>query len=362
MMQALVSNRGIFTRLINVAANTSVGGAGAHVQSDVPIPTIKSNEILIKVKAVALNPTDFKHVDMISPSHSIIGCDYAGVVDKVGDAAKTRWKVGDRVAGTVHGGLYPDKGAFAEYLKADADLAWKVPDNITDTDATTYGVSAVTAMLNLNVRHGLPFIDEHTSSPIDEAIFIYSGSTSAGLFHIQLAKAAGYSVVTTASPHSFDLVKKYGADAVYDYKSSTVAEDIVKDYPNISKAVDCFSEGKSTTVCAEVIKRKGGKVVVLLSNGQSKLSNVTYELVMAYTALGQPFQWLPPVGPKFKAQPADREALVRFYEVLPRVTHILKPIPTVELKGGINGVLEGLNRLRTGQVSGGKLVVRFDST
>lgn len=360
-MKALVSNRSIITRLINAATNKAVAGDGGRVQDDVPIPTITSNEILVKVKAVALNPTDFKHLDVISPPRSIIGCDYAGVVDRVGDAAGGRWKVGDRVAGAVHGGIYPDKGAFSEYLKVDADLAWKVPDNVSDTDATTYGVSAVTAMLNLNVRHGLPFVDGNTPALRNETIFIYAGSTSAGLFHIQLAKAAGYSVITTASPHSFNLVKQYGADGVYDYKSSTVAEDIVRDYPNISKAVDCFSEGKSTSLCAEVIKRKGGKVVTLLPNGKPKLFNVTYDLVMAYTAFGHPFQWLPPIGPKFGAQPADREALVRFYEDLPRLTHILKPIPTIELRAGFDGILEGLNNLRAGTVSGGKQVVRLDS-
>ncbi|KAH7139906.1 chaperonin 10-like protein [Dactylonectria estremocensis] len=358
-MKALVSNRSIVTRLFNAATNKSIAGTGGRVQDDIPIPAITSNEILVKVKAVALNPTDFKHLDIISPPHSIIGCDFAGVVHRVGDAAKTRWKVGDRVAGAVHGGLFPDKGAFAEYLKVDHELAWKVPDHITDTDATTYGVSAVTAMLSLNVRHGLPFVDGSTPIQRDEAIFIYAGSTSAGLSNIQLAKAAGYSVVTTASPHSFDLVKKYGADAVYDYKSSTVVEEIIKDYPDISKAVDCFSEGKSTSVCAEVIKNKGGKVVILLPNGKSNFPNVTYDLVMAYTVFGHPFQWLPPIGPKFEARPADHDALIHYYEVLPRVTHVLKPIPTIELKAGFDGILEGLDQLRAGKVSGGKQVVRF---
>ncbi|KAH7201487.1 chaperonin 10-like protein [Fusarium oxysporum] len=359
-MKALVSNRSIVTRLINATRAKAIGGQGGRVQDDVPIPTISSNEILVKVKAVALNPTDFKHLDIISPTNSIIGCDYAGVVHQVGDSVRDRWKVGDRVAGAVHGGLYPDKGAFAEYLKIDADLAWKVPDDISDTDATTYGVSAVTAMLVLNVHHGIPFVDTKPATPKNEAIFIYAGATSAGLYHIQLAKAAGYTVVTTASPRSFQLVKKYGADAVFDYNSPSVAEDIIKEYPNITKAVDCFSEGKSTSICAAVLKPSGGKVVTLLPNGKSSTPGVTYDLVMSYTAMGHAFQWLPPIGPKFEARPQDRAALVRFYESLPRITHLLKPIPTIELKNGFDGVLEGLDKLRAGQVAGGKQVVRFN--
>ncbi|KAJ5205544.1 Polyketide synthase enoylreductase [Penicillium cf. griseofulvum] len=356
-MKALTSNRRLATRLVNLATGKSVGGQGGQVK-DVPIPTISANEILVKVKAVALNPTDFKHLDVISPPHSIIGCDYAGVVHQIGSAVKG-WTPGDRVAGAVHGGLFPDKGAFAEYLKVDSDLAWKIPDGISDTDATTYGVSAVTAMLTLNVRHGLPFVQGDAPAPRDEEIFIYAGATSAGLFHIQIAKAAGYRVVTTASPRSFDLVKEYGATAVFDYRSATVAADIVKEYPKISKAVDCFSEGKSTSVCAEVLRNTGGTVMMLLPNGKSSVPGMKYELVMAYTLFGHPFQWLPPIGPKFEAKPADREALVRFYTTLPTITHIIKPIPTVKQKEGFEGILDGLNKLRAGTVAGGKLVVEF---
>ncbi|KAJ6149624.1 hypothetical protein N7471_000823 [Penicillium samsonianum] len=358
-MKALISNRRIATRFVNLVCGKSVGGQGGQVKEDVPIPTISPDEILVKVKAVALNPTDFKHLDAISPPHSIIGCDYAGVVQQVGSAVRSGWAPGDRVAGAVHGGLFPEKGAFAEYLKVDSDLAWKIPDEISDTDATTYGVSAVTAMLTLNVRHGLPFVQGDEAALRDEAIFIYAGATSAGLFHIQIAKAAGYRVVTTASPRSFDLVKAYGATAVFDYRSATVAADVVKAYPKISKAVDCFSEGKSTSVCAEVLKNTGGTVVTLLPNGKSSVSGVAYEMVMAYTMFGHPFQWLPPIGPKFEAKPADRKALVRFYKDLPKITHILKPIPTIKQKDGFEGILDGLNKLRAGAVAGGKLVVDF---
>lgn len=361
-MKALVSKRSIFTRIINIGSGKSVGGQGGYVKDDVPVPKISPHEILVKVRAVALNPTDFKHLDAISPPHSIIGCDYAGVVHEVGSAVKGKWSIGDRVAGAVHGGLFPDKGSFAEYLKTDADLAWKVPDGVSDTDAPTYGVSAVTAVLVLNGRLGLPFPSTTPASPKSEAVFIYAGATSAGLYHIEIAKAAGYTVVTTASPRSFDLVKRYGADAVFDYKSPTVAADIIKEYPGLTKAVDCFSEGNSTSICAEVLKPSGGKVITLLPNGKSSTPGVSYDLIMAYTGFGHAFQWLPPVGPKFEAIPEDRATLVRFYEALPQLINILKPIPTIQLKDGFDGILEGLNKLRKGEVTGGKQVVMLSRT
>lgn len=59
------------------------------------------------------------------------------------------WNVGDRVAGAVHRGLYPDPGAFAEYLRIDSDLAWKVLEGIDAATTSTYGISTVTASPHL---------------------------------------------------------------------------------------------------------------------------------------------------------------------------------------------------------------------
>lgn len=359
-MKAIVANRHLITRIANAARGKTYGGQGGSVQ-EVPIPSITESEILVKVNAVALNPTDHKHLDVISPPGSIIGCDYAGTVHKVGGpAAAQRWKVGDRVAGAVHGGLYPDRGAFAEYLKIDADLAWRVPDPVSDADAATYGVSAVTAMLALNARLGLPWLEPgKTNAPSGKTILIYAGSTSSGLLQIQVAKAAGYKVVTTASPHSYDLVMSYGADATFNYRSPTVAAEIAKAHPDITLAVDCFSEGKSSEVCAEVIGKKGGKVVQLLPNGKSKVQGVEFVPILAYTLFGRPFQWLPPIGPKFEAIPDDRKALARFYGSLPQLLGDIRPPPVTLRDGGFEAVLEGLSQLREGKVSGGKLVVKL---
>lgn len=362
-MKALITNRHLISRVVNLAFGKSLSNNGAEFK-DVPVPTILDDEILVKVKAVALNPTDFKHIDAISPPDSIVGCDYAGEVTKVGRNAASVWKVGDRVAGAVHGGLYPDRGAFAEYLKTDSDLCWRIPAEIEDTAAATYGISAVTAMHALNARLGLPWADEQQNitrrdSKERPVIFIYAGSTSAGLFTIQLARAAGYTVVTTASPHSFDLVEKYGADAVFNYREPSVVEKILEKYPNISSAVDCISEGVSTDICGRVIRNNGGKIITLLPGAKSKYAGVEHELIMSYTLFGRAFQWLPPVGPKFPVIPDDRKALARFYKSLPELTKTIKP-PPVTLEGiGFDAILTGLDKLRAGKVSGAKLVVKL---
>lgn len=358
-MKALVGNRSIFARISNyVCSNPS--GDGVKVAT-VPVPEIKDNEILVRVRCVALNPTDFKHIDILSPRGAIIGCDYSGIVAKIGSKAPGIWAVGDRVAGWTHGGLYTDRGSFAEYLKIPGDLAWKVPSPVSDKEATTFGVSAVTAMLALNVRLGVPWVDiGPVKGRSDTPILIYSGSTSAGLYAIQLAKLAGLKVVTTASPHSHGLVKEYGADDVFDYRSPTAVEDIIRAYPNIERAMDCFSEGGSTELCVKVVRKSRGLVVTLLDLGKTDIDGVKIDFLLGYTVFNEEFQWLSPFGPKFARIPSDNEALRRFYSALPGISKQLKPPPLRKIDGGLENLSTGLDVLRQGKVSGTKMVACLD--
>ncbi|KAJ5939505.1 hypothetical protein N7466_002639 [Penicillium verhagenii] len=357
-MKALVGNRSIITRMSNYACGSSYGD-GVKIAT-VPVPKIAEDEILVQVRSVALNPTDFKHVDILAPRGAIIGCDYAGTVAKVGAKMTESWAVGDRVAGSTHGGLYTDRGSFAEYFKIPGHLAWKVPSSLSDEEAATFGVSAVTAMLALNTRLGVPWADGGEDKGRSRTpILIYSGATSAGLYAIQLAKLAGLKVVATASPKSHDLVKEYGADDVFDYRSPTAVEEIIRAYPTIDRAMDCFSEGESTAFCADVVRKNRGWVVTLLDSGRTDWDGVKIDFLLAYTAFGAEFQWLAPFGPKFGKVPADMEALRRFYASLQGISKILRPPPLQTVHGGLEGLCSGLDLLRQRKVSGTKLVARL---
>ncbi|PMD34437.1 putative ToxD-like zinc binding oxidoreductase [Hyaloscypha variabilis F] len=364
-MDALVANRRVLSRAIHVALGKSIG-QGVAVKH-IPVPQISDHQILVKVHSVALNPIDFMSIDFLGSRDSVLGCDYAGKVIEVGKNAPGSWKVGDRVAGFVHGGHYDDSGSFAEYLKVDGDLAWHVPDELSDDEASTYGVSAVTAMLALSVGLGLPWADAASSSPTTQlqatesrgTILIYSGSTAVGLFAIQLAKNSGCTVVTTASPRSFDLVKKYGADSVFDYRSKTAVEDISAAHPKITQALDCISAGSSTEFCAKVIKQNGGKVITLLDKGKSKFPGVEYVALLVFTVFGQEFAVLPPIGPKFPASTSDREAFGRFYANLPQLVSSFRPPPLRLIGKGFDEIISGLGELRQGKVSGQKLVANL---
>ncbi|UCK58859.1 hypothetical protein AFCA_001695 [Aspergillus flavus] len=199
--------------------------------TDRPIPALRDDYILVKTVAVALNPTDWKHIAFLAPPGALIGCDYAGIVEEVGKAVKKPFKKGDRVCGFTHGGnaVQHEDGAFAEYIVAKGDVQIRIPDNLSFQEAATLGVGISTVGQGLYQSLKLALPSEPIKEP--EPILIYGGSTATGTLAIQFAKLSGYTVLTTCSPHNFDLVKRLGADAVFDYKDPNSAAEI-RQYTN----------------------------------------------------------------------------------------------------------------------------------
>ena len=78
---------------------------GTAVLQSIPVPELRPGYILVKTVAVALNPTDWTSLDAVGDPGTIVGCDYAGIVEQVGSGRSNRFKKGDRIAGFAHGGM-----------------------------------------------------------------------------------------------------------------------------------------------------------------------------------------------------------------------------------------------------------------
>jgi NADPH:quinone reductase-like Zn-dependent oxidoreductase len=78
---------------------------GKAVVQAIPIPELRPGYILVKTFAVALNPTDWTSLDAVGKPGTIVGCDYAGIVEQVDSGGSNRFKKGDRIAGFAHGGM-----------------------------------------------------------------------------------------------------------------------------------------------------------------------------------------------------------------------------------------------------------------
>lgn len=191
-----------------------------------PIPAMRRGYMLVRTIAVAVNPTDWKHIQFQNTLGGLVGCDYAGIVEEVAcERASKRFERGDRVAGFVHGAnaVAADAVAFAEFILAKANLQMRSPDNISFEDAATIGVGVTSVGQGLYQALELPIpkplatpppASSSTSAPL---VLIYGGSTASGALGIQYARISGYTVLTTCSPHNFDAVKALGAAAAFEY-------------------------------------------------------------------------------------------------------------------------------------------------
>ncbi|KAB8078305.1 chaperonin 10-like protein [Aspergillus leporis] len=332
----------------------------ASVVSDRPIPKLRDDYILVKTVAVALNPTDWKHIDF-SPNGLLVGCDYAGLVEEVGKDVKKAFRKGDRICGLAHGSnaIQPEDGAFAEYIVVKGDIQMHIPDSLSFQEAATLGVGVVTTGQALYQSLKLALPTEPISQP--ETILIYGGSTATGSLAIQYAKLSGYKAITTCSPHNFDFVKKLGADAVYDYRDPKSAAAIRKDTNDDLRLVfDTISLESSAEFCDNAISTKGGEYTNLL-NSKIERENVNVRATLGYTVIGEEFHVR---GHHFAAKPEDKEFGEMFWKLSEPLLAQgkLKPHPAKIGANGFKGVLEGLQAMKEGKVSGEKLVYNVAET
>lgn len=241
-----------------------------------PYTAPRENEIVVKNRAVAMNAIDWltqSMGDIFFPWTKypfVVGSDVAGEVVEVGTAV-SRFKKGDRVLGHAIGA---DKkrnsaaeGAFQEYTVLLAHMASPIPDDMAYENAAVLPLTLSTAACGLFQKDQLAL--EHPSAhpqPTGKTLVIWGGSTSLGSNAIQLAVAAGYEVITTASPKNFGYVRKLGAAQVFDYRSRTAVKDIIKAIGGRTNAGALAIGAGSINACLDIVHGcKGTKFVSVAS-------------------------------------------------------------------------------------------------
>ncbi|WP_426369540.1 zinc-binding dehydrogenase [Pseudocolwellia sp. HL-MZ7] len=181
---------------------------------ELPLPQCDDNEILVKVEFVGLNPLDaqFAKTGFCKWQYPhILGLDAVGTVVQ---ANKGQFpSVGDRIM--WHSSL-AEQGVLSEYAKVPNFAVALIPENLPSETVAAVpcsGLSALIAVEKIQINEG-------------DSVFIDAGAGAVGQFAIQLAKQRGADVFTMASKHNHKLVKKLGADAVFDYKDKKLCEKI----------------------------------------------------------------------------------------------------------------------------------------
>lgn len=322
-----------------------------------PTPTPGPKEILIEVKAIALNPVDCIQRDigfMIASYPAVLGSDVAGTVVSVGSSVPSDApKPGTRVAAFATA-FYkqgaPDYGAFQTHVLVPYESSVPLPRGMSFTEATLLPMAVETVWAGWYTI-GVPRDAAYT--PADKkGMLVWGGASSVGSAAVQIAKLLGFVVYATASEKHHEYVKGLGASKVFDYKDEGVVGSVVKaakeDGVTLNTAYIAAGHGQ-VQPCVDILKEFKGE-------GTAKLASAP--------VLPEELPKVEGVEVKFVQPPNDEEARNEHFHFVFGVwlkekleTGEFVPSPKVQVvEGGLASVNKALDELSKG-VSGVKLVV-----
>ena len=222
----------------NRASWLTVKQSPMNVVDSAPYTSPSANELVIKTKAIALNPADVvvqKLGILLQDYPAILGCDVAGEVVEVHPSLANVYSIGDRVIGAANCLQRKDDAycysAFQEYVVLKLPSIAKIPKEVAYEDAAVLplGINTAASCLFSDKTLGLklPSMDGANTSQ-NKTVLIWGASSSVGSCGVQLAVQAGYRVVGVASKRNHEMAKGLGASACFDQNDPTVIDDIVK--------------------------------------------------------------------------------------------------------------------------------------
>jgi len=287
-MDVLIQRSFLHERVNKMPTNTAAWLVTKQTKIEVksaPYIRPREGEMVVKNHAVAINPLEWIIQAAGNVAYSwlkypfILGSDLAGEVVEVGEGV-TRFAVGDRVlahaVGTDKDRNSAAEGSFQEYTVVLAHMAAPIPDTLSYEKAAVLPLALSTAACSLFQKDHLALqYPSANPQPTGKTLLVWGGSTSVGCNAIQLAVAAGYEVVATASPRNFDYVKKLGASQVFDYHSKTVVKDIINAFAGKTSA-GAIAIGKgSAEYCVDIICACSGNKFVSTASPAISFANFT---------------------------------------------------------------------------------------
>ncbi len=240
---------------MRVITQNVLGGPEVLEEVQVERPAPRANEILIRVRAAGLNPTDWKHRangGFLGEPPFVLGWDVSGVVEAVG-VGVARFQPGDEVFGMLS---YPwGHGSHAEYVAAPARAFVHKPAGIDHVQAGALPLVSLTAWQAL--------VENARLQP-GQRVLIHAAAGGVGHVAVQIAKALGAHVIGTASAGKHDFLRELGVDEAIDYRETDFAE-AVKD---VDVVLDTL--GGETGVKSLRVLRPGGVVVSIIPIGSAE--------------------------------------------------------------------------------------------
>lgn len=219
---------------------------------DFPVPKPGLGQLLVRVRAAALNPADFKRRKGLlrnadSDFPTVPGCDMSGVVVEIGDGV-SKFKAGDEIYSNIQNfaaGRPKQCGTLAQYTVVEEFLVAPKPSNLSFEEAASLPLALQTAQQGFDT----------TNFEKGQSVFVVGGAGGVGSLAIQLAKNVhGASrIVSTASTGKLEFVKSLGADLVIDYTKQS--------YDQVSEKFDFVFDTIGDSFKSHVLAKEEGKVV-----------------------------------------------------------------------------------------------------
>jgi NADPH2:quinone reductase len=238
----------------------SFGGPHAFELLEVPKPVPQAGHVLVRVHATSINPLDFqiRRGDYAAyvPLPSITGHDVSGVVEAVGPGV-TSFVPGDEVWYTPQ--IFAGPGSYAEYHVAAASIISNKPAALSHLEAASLSLVGGTAWEALVVRAALR---------VGESILIHGGAGGVGHVAIQLAKAVGAKVFTTARQQNAEFIRSLGANVVIDYEQEDYAAAILRETAGHGVDVVFDTIGGDTLSRSPEVLAQLGRVISIVDIAQ----------------------------------------------------------------------------------------------
>jgi len=236
------------------------GGTDAFELREVPVPDVGPRQVRVRVHATAVNPLDYQirrgdYVDYV-PLPAIIGHDISGVIEEVGSHV-TEFAVGDEVYYTPR--IFGGPGSYAEQHVADVDLVGRKPENLSHLEAASLTLAGGTVWEAFVTRAQLG---------VGETILIHGGAGGVGTLAIQVAKAIGARVITTARADDHAFVRSLGADEAIDFMSDDYVEAVSRITHGRGVNVVFDTIGGDTLTRSPLVLTDAGRVVSLVDIAQ----------------------------------------------------------------------------------------------
>ncbi|WP_104666577.1 zinc-binding alcohol dehydrogenase family protein [Ensifer adhaerens] len=224
---------------------------------DLPKPEPKGHDILVAVRALAVNPVDVKMrapKDKVEETPRVLGWDASGVVEAVGPDV-TLFRPGDAV---YYAGDLTRSGSNQQYHLVDERIVGRKPQSLSFAEAAALPLTTITAYEAFFDRLGI----DRDGADRGQSILIVGGAGGVGSIGIQLAKRAGLVVIATASrPETIAWVKELGADQVVSHRAPLVAQVRALGFHHVDH-IAIFNDMRHWDDAVELIRPQGGIVSI----------------------------------------------------------------------------------------------------